>query len=68
MIGELQATSIRTALLNRLPTRWQGHSSMTGLNMMMDEDDTILAVLQDGEVIPAIDVDPDQSTIYDTSN
>ena len=29
---------------------------------MMDEDETILAVMQDGEVIPAIDVDPDQST------
>ena len=26
---------------------------------MMDEDDTILAVMQDGEVILAIDVDPD---------
>ena len=30
---------------------------------MMDEDDTILAVMQDGEVIPAIDVDPQQSTL-----
>ena len=29
---------------------------------MMDEDDTILAVMQDGEVIPAIDIDPTQST------
>ena len=29
---------------------------------MMDEDDTILAVMQDGEVIPAIDIDPNQST------
>lgn len=31
-------------------------------DIMMDEDDTILAVMQDGEVIPAIDVDPNQST------
>ena len=31
-------------------------------DVMMDEDETILAVMQDGEVIPAIDVDPDQST------
>lgn len=31
-------------------------------DIMMDEDETILAVMQDGEVISAIDVDPDQST------
>ena len=31
-------------------------------DVMMDSDDTILAVMQDGEVIPAIDVDPSQST------
>lgn len=40
---------------------------MNGLyiqDVMMDNDDTILAVMQDGEVIPAIDVDPNQST-YD---
>lgn len=30
--------------------------------IMMDEDETILAVMQDGEVTPAIDVAPDQST------
>lgn len=31
-------------------------------DVMMDSDDTIFAVMQDGEVIPAIDVDPSQST------
>ena len=31
-------------------------------DIMMDEDDTILAVMQDGEVIPAIDINPTQST------
>lgn len=31
-------------------------------DIMMDEDDTILAVMQDGEVISAIDIDPEQST------
>ena len=31
-------------------------------DIMIDEDDTILAVMQDGEVIPAIDIDPKQST------
>lgn len=30
---------------------------------MMDEEDTIFAVMQDGEVIPAIDIDPNQSTL-----
>lgn len=30
--------------------------------VMTDEDETILVVMQDGEVIPAIDVDPFQST------
>ena len=32
-------------------------------NIMMDEEDTIFAVMQDGEVIPAIDIDPNQSTL-----
>lgn len=31
-------------------------------DVMTDSDDTILAVMQDGEAIPAIDVDPNQST------
>lgn len=31
-------------------------------DIMMDEDDTILAVMQDGEVVSAMDVDPEQST------
>ena len=31
-------------------------------DIMMDEDDAILAVMQDGEVIPAIDINPYQST------
>lgn len=31
-------------------------------DIMMDENDTILAVMQDGEVIPTIDIDPNQST------
>lgn len=31
-------------------------------DVMTDEDETILVVMQDGEVIPAIDVDPVQST------
>ena len=31
-------------------------------DVMMDEDDTILAVMQNGEVIPDIDIDPKQST------
>ena len=31
-------------------------------DIMIDEDDTILAVMQNGEVIPAIDIDPNQST------
>lgn len=31
-------------------------------DIMLDEDDTILAVMQDGEVISAIDINPEQST------
>ena len=31
-------------------------------DIMIDEDDIILAVMQNGEVIPAIDIDPTQST------
>ncbi len=31
-------------------------------DVMTDEDETILVVMQDGKVIPAIDVDPVQST------
>lgn len=33
-------------------------------DIMLDDDDTILAVMQDGEVVSAMDVDPEQST-YD---
>lgn len=31
-------------------------------DVMMDDDDTILAVMQDGEVVSAMDVAPEQST------
>lgn len=31
-------------------------------DVMLDEDETLLAVMQDGDVIPAIDVAPEQST------
>ena len=48
----LQATNQKTVYMNGKYIQ----------DVMMDEDDTILAVLQDGEVIPAIDVGPDQST------
>ena len=48
----LQATNQKTVYMNGKYIQ----------DVMMDEDDTILAVMQDGEVIPAIDVDPYQST------
>ena len=48
----LQATNQKTVYMNGTYIQ----------DVMMDEDETILAVMQDGEVIPAIDVDPDQST------
>lgn len=48
----LQATNQKTVYINGTYIQ----------DIMMDEDDTILAVMQDGEVIPAIDVDPNQST------
>lgn len=31
-------------------------------DIMFDEDGTIIAVMQNGEVIPAIDIEPNQST------
>lgn len=48
----LQATNQKTVYMNGKYIQ----------NIMMDEDETILAVMQDGEVISAIDVDPNQST------
>ena len=48
----LQATNQKTVYMNGKYIQ----------DVMMDENDTILAVMQDGEAIPAIDVDPDQST------
>ena len=48
----LQATNQKTVYINGTYIQ----------DIMMDEDDTILAVMQDGEVIPAIDIDPNQST------
>lgn len=48
----LQATNQKTVYMNGTYIQ----------DVMMDEDETILAVMQDGEVIPAIDVDPEQST------
>ena len=48
----LQATNQKTVYMNGTYIQ----------DVMMDEDDTILAVMRDGEVIPAIDVNPDQST------
>ena len=48
----LQATNQKTVYMNGTYIQ----------DVMMDEDENILAVMQDGEVIPAIDVDPDQST------
>lgn len=48
----LQATNQKTVYMNGTYIQ----------DVMMDEDETILAVMQDGEVIPAIDVDPDLST------
>ena len=48
----LQATNQKTMYINGTYIQ----------DIMMDEDDTILAVMQDGEVIPAIDIDPNQST------
>ena len=48
----LQATNQKTVYMNGKYIQ----------DVMIDEDATILAVMQDGEVIPAIDVDPDHST------
>ena len=48
----LQATKQKTVYINGTYIQ----------DIMMDEDDAILAVMQDGEVIPAIDIDPKQST------
>ena len=48
----LQATNQKTVYINGTYIQ----------DIMMDEDDTILAVMQDGEVIPAIDIDPTQPT------
>lgn len=47
----LQATNQKTVYMNGKYIQ----------DIMMDEGDTILAVMQDGEVIPAIDVAPEQS-------
>lgn len=49
----LQATNQKTMYINGTYIQ----------DIMMDEDNTILAVMQDGEVIPAIDIDPNQSTL-----
>ena len=49
----LQATNQKNVYINGIYIQ----------DIMMDEDDTILAVMQDGEVIPAIDIDPNQSTL-----
>ena len=46
----LQATNQKNVYINGIYIQ----------DIMMDEDDTILAVMQDGEVIPAIDIDPNQ--------
>ena len=48
----LQATNQKTVYMNGTYIQ----------DVMMDEDETILAVMQNGEVIPAIDVDPDLYT------
>ena len=48
----LQATNQKTVYINGTYIQ----------DIMMDEDDTILAVMQDGEMIPAIDINPYQST------
>lgn len=48
----LQATNQKTMYINGTYIQ----------DIMMDEDNTILAIMQDGVVIPAIDVDPEQST------
>ena len=49
----LQATNQKNVYINGIYIQ----------DIMMDEDDTILAVMQDGEVIPVIDIDPNQSTL-----
>lgn len=48
----LQATNQKTVYMNGQYIH----------DVIMNTDDTILAVMQDGEMIPAIDVDPSQST------
>ena len=48
----LQATNQKTVYINGTYIQ----------DIMMDEDGTILAVMQDGEMIPAIDINPYQST------
>ena len=48
----LQATNQKTVYINGTYIQ----------DIMMDEDDTILAVMQDSEMIPAIDINPYQST------
>ena len=48
----LQATNQKTVYINGTYIQ----------DIMMDKDDTILAVMQDGEMIPAIDINPYQST------